>query len=147
VISIRLEKLMTFHSVTGEHRHVPTDKTVFVVDDDLQLLRGIARFLKAHGFHPQTFDSAEAFCSSANPDKGLCLVLDINLSGRSGIELSRQLAASGSSLPIIFITGNDAEHVQKSAIDAGCLAYLPKPFSAQALLNAIDKAAALRQIA
>jgi FixJ family two-component response regulator len=122
-----------------------SDKIVFVVDDDPALRRSLNRLLGAHGFDAQLFNSAEAFCASAKSDEGLCLVLDINLTGSSGIELGRRLAASGSSLPIIFITGNDVEHVRKDAINAGCIAYLPKPFSARSLLDAIDKAAALRK--
>ena len=123
----------------------PDEKLIFVVDDDSALLRSLHRLLEAHGFAPRTFDSAETFCASANPDEGLCLVLDINLNGRSGIELSRQLAASGSSLPIIFITGNDVEHVRKDALGAGCVAYLRKPFAAKFLLDAINRAAASRK--
>jgi FixJ family two-component response regulator len=138
------------HLTASCGKHVPNnkeaaDKTIFVVDDDSALLRSLYRLLKAHGFSPRTFESAEAFCASANPDEALCLVLDINLNGHSGIELCRQLTASGSSLPIILITGNDAERVRKEALDAGCLAYLQKPFSAQSLLQAIGKAATFRK--
>ena len=121
---------------------MPNDRRrIFVVDDHPSILRSLHRFLKAYGFDPQTFDSAEAFCATGNSDGGLCLVLDINLNGRCGIELSRQLAASGNLLPVIFVTGNDTEHVRKAAIDAGCLAYLPKPIHTQSLLRAIEKAA------
>jgi FixJ family two-component response regulator len=127
-------------------RDASTDQNiVFVVDDDSALLRSLHRLLSAHGFAPRTFDSAETFCASANPDAGLCLVLDINLNGVSGIELSRQLAASGCLLPIIFITGNDADHVRRDALNAGCLAYLRKPFSAHSLLEAIELASTLRK--
>jgi FixJ family two-component response regulator len=121
------------------------DEAVVVVDDDSALLRSLRRLLKAHGFAVPTFDPAEAFCAAANPDESLCLVLDINLNSSSGIELSRSLTASGSSVPVIFITGNDSEHVGKEAADAGCLAYLTKPFASRLLLDAISKAAALRK--
>jgi FixJ family two-component response regulator len=120
------------------------DKAVFIVDDDPAIRHSLQRLLRAHGFHPETFDSAEAFSASENTD-GLCLVLDINLSGRSGIELGHQLAASGCSLPIIFITGNDTERVRKDALDMGCIDYLRKPFSAQSLLDAINRTAAFRK--
>jgi FixJ family two-component response regulator len=115
------------------------NKTIFIIDDDAALLRSLERLLGALGFHPLVFDSAQAFCASANPQDGRCLVLDINLNGSSGIEFRRQLAASGSSLPVIFITGNDSERMRKDAIDAGCVAYLSKPFAAQSLLDAIGK--------
>jgi FixJ family two-component response regulator len=121
------------------------DETVFIVDDDPAILRSLHRLVTVHGFACQTFNSAETFRAFANPNEGLCLVLDINLSGSSGIELSRILAASSSSLPIIFMTGNNDDHVRKEANDAGCLAFLTKPFSARSLLDAIDLAMALRK--
>jgi FixJ family two-component response regulator len=132
--------------IDGRDQALPDDGAVLIVDDNPALLRSLQRLLKAHGLAVRTFDSAETFCAAANPDEGLCLVLDINLNGgRSGIELKRQLAASGSSVPVIFITGNDSAHVRKEAADAGCLAYLTKPFASRLLLDAISKAAALRK--
>ena len=124
----------------AEHGYLP-NKTIFIIDDDAALLRSLERLLRAHGFRPLAFDSAQVFGASANPQDGLCLVLDINLNGSSGIEFRHQLAASGSLLPVIFITGNDSERVRKDAIDAGCVAYLSKPFPAQSLLDAIGNVA------
>ncbi len=121
------------------------DEVVLAVDDDPSILRSIHRLVTAHGFECRTFNSAEMFSAFADPNDGLCLVLDVNLSGISGIELSRQLIYSGSSLPIIFMTGNDDDHVRKEADESGCLAFLTKPFSAQSLLDAIDLAVALRK--
>jgi FixJ family two-component response regulator len=71
-----------------------------------------------------------------------CLLLDINLSGISGIELQRRLAASGSKCPVIFMTAEDDEATRNQAMDAGCIAYLRKPFARHALLDAIGKAVA-----
>jgi FixJ family two-component response regulator len=71
-----------------------------------------------------------------------CLLLDIHLGGISGIELQRRLAASGSKWPVIFMTANDDEATRSQAIDAGCIAYLQKPFEQHVLLNAISKAVA-----
>ncbi len=115
-------------------------KPVFVVDDDLSLLKSLERLLGAYGFKAKVFESAEAFWEFADLEDGLCLVLDINLRGRSGIDLRRQLTVSGATLPVIFITGNDSENIRKNAVDAGCVAYLSKPFAAESLLDAIVKA-------
>jgi FixJ family two-component response regulator len=71
-----------------------------------------------------------------------CLLLDIHLGGISGIELQRRLAASGSKWPVIFMTANDDEVTRNQAMDAGCIAYLQKPFAQHVLLNAISKAVA-----
>jgi FixJ family two-component response regulator len=72
--------------------------------------------------------------------------LDINLSnGESGIEVGRKLTATWPSIPVIFITGNDGEGLRKSAREAGCIAYLTKPFSWNSLMIAIEKASDIRQ--
>jgi FixJ family two-component response regulator len=122
----------------------PAQKSVFVVDDDPSMLKGLERVLKHSGFSSQLFESAEDFHTRARPQEAACLVLDINLPGKSGIELSRDLATSGISLPVIFITGNDSDRARKAATDAGCVAYLGKPFDARSLIEAVEKAVAGR---
>jgi FixJ family two-component response regulator len=72
----------------------------------------------------------------------ICLLLDVHLGGISGIELQRRLAASGSKWPVIFMTANDDEATRSQAMDAGCIAYLRKPFAQHVLLNAISKVVA-----
>jgi FixJ family two-component response regulator len=122
---------------------LPTRKSVIVVDDDPHVLKGIARMVKAHGFDVELFDSAQAFRDGANVGEALCLVLDINLDGESGIELRRNLAATGSSLPVIFVTADDTHATRVAAVESGCAAYLAKPFTGKTLIDAIEKAAAL----
>lgn len=117
------------------------EKVVFVVDDDVAILRSLKRLLDASGFCTEIFESAEAFCESAMTERGLCVVLDINLKTTSGVELKHQMTASGSTLPVIFVTANDSEQVRRAAIDAGCVAYLRKPFPARSLFDAIHLAA------
>ena len=116
---------------------------VLVVDDDLGMLQGLNRLLKVHGFKAELFDSIEKIEARGNLDDALCLVLDIDLNGRSGIELHRKLRGRGVSLPVIFITGNDNEVVRKEAIASGCVAYLTKPFLAKALIGPIEKIASV----
>ena len=70
----------------------------------------------------------------------MCLILDIHLSGKSGIELCRELAMLQVPLPVIFITGDDNEATRSAACSAGCVAFLMKPFPANSLLDAIEKA-------
>jgi FixJ family two-component response regulator len=86
--------------------------------------------------------SAEALLESDSVQTAICLLLDIRLGEISGIELRRQLAASGSKCPVIFMTANDDEATRNEAMDAGCIAYLRKPFASHMLLDAIRKAVA-----
>jgi FixJ family two-component response regulator len=72
----------------------------------------------------------------------LACCLTFTSGGISGIELQRRLAASGSKWPVIFMTASDDEVTRNEAMDAGCIAYLRKPFAQDVLLNAISKAAA-----
>jgi FixJ family two-component response regulator len=115
---------------------------VIVVDDDAGLLKSVARLLAHSGIESRTFASAEALLESDPARTASCLLLDIRLGGISGIELQRRLAASGSKCPVIFMTANDDEATRNEAVDAGCIAYLRKPFARNVLLDAIWKALA-----
>ena len=115
-------------------------KVVAIVEDDASMLKGLARLLSAHGFGTEVYTSAEAFLERAAASGAGCLVLDINLGGISGIELRRRLAADGSRLPVILMTAIDSDIVRKEAVEAGCIAYLRKPFPARQLIDAIGKA-------
>jgi FixJ family two-component response regulator len=120
------------------------DKIIFVIDDDPGFRRSVALLLEKLGFNTELYGSAEAFLSSPRfrTSRDGCIVLDIHLKGMSGIELAKQLADGGHALPIIFVTGNDNDSVRKAALAQNCVAYLPKPFAAKALSQAIDRALA-----
>ena len=91
---------------------------------------------------PLLFPSAEAFKNHTDFEQAVCVILDINLSDGSGIELRHRLKAAGISVPVIYITGNDNPAVRKAALQSGCLAYLTKPFSAKSLMEPLQRASA-----
>jgi FixJ family two-component response regulator len=113
-------------------------KIVTVIDDDPAMLKALVRLLRNKGLDVKTFVSAEAFLAA--PCNTACLILDIHLGGMSGIELRRQLVASGSKLPTIFITAVDDDALREEATEVGCVAYLRKPCPASLLMDAIAKA-------
>lgn len=117
---------------------------VFVVDDDVGILKGLKRLLKQHGFDSALFNSAEAFESCGDFDAAICIILDIQLSGVSGIEVRHRLIDAGVALPVIYITANDSESVRAAAVQSGCIAYLTKPFTAKSLIEPIERVAAAR---
>ena len=121
---------------------MPARKLVIVLDDEISVLKGLERLLTAYGFDTELFCSVQEFQDCAKLDQAICLVLDINLNGKSGIEVRRQLAITNPRLPVVFITANDSEGTRRAARDVGCSAYLPKPFLAKSLINAIEKASA-----
>jgi FixJ family two-component response regulator len=115
------------------------------VDDDRSMLVGVERLLNAHGYATKGFASAEAFLDPGARTQADCLVLDIDLGGMSGIELRRCLAARGSAVPTIFMTALDDEATRASALQAGCVAYLLKPFPGRSLIDAVEIAVAARE--
>lgn len=122
---------------------MPNRKIVFVVDDDPGMLRGVKRLLRAYGYDSLLFASAEAFQNHHDFEKALCVIFDIHLNdGSSGIELRRHLKAAGISVPVIYVTGNDNPAIRMVVLQSGCLAYLRKPFSAQSLIEPINRASA-----
>jgi FixJ family two-component response regulator len=125
---------------TSRRSEVTTRKLVLVVDDDPSVLGAVERLLRIHGFETEVFNTVESFLDHANFCGATCLVLDVHLSGMSGIELSRQLMRSGIELPVVFITANDSEATRKAAIETGCVAYLTKPFPTKLLMDAIEAA-------
>ena len=111
---------------------------VIIVDDDQSILRAVQRVLQVHGFETEVFSSVEGFLEGAHLDEATCLVLDVHLQHMSGIDLQRQLTHSGHSLPVIFITALESATTRKAAIQAGCVAYLHKPFPSDRLIEAIE---------
>ena len=103
----------------------PAHKLVVVLDDDPGVLKAIGRLLKARGFECELFSSAQDFRDRAQLDRSMCLILDVNLDGESGIELRRKLSETWPSIPVVFITANDGEGNRQAAIEAG---FSPKAF-------------------
>jgi FixJ family two-component response regulator len=120
----------------------PIRNLVFVVDDDAAILRATKRLLRRHGYDTVLFPSAEAFENHGDFEKAICIILDINLANRSGIELRDRLKAGGNSVPVIYMTGNDSPAIRVAALQSGCLAYLTKPFSAKSLIEPLTRASA-----
>src|SRR4051794_20706943 len=112
-------------------------KRIVVLDDDASVLRALERALKVHGFDTEVFNSTESFLDAADLETASCLILDVNLSGRCGIELKRNLTRSGVSIPVIFMTGAGNDATRKAALQAGCVAYLEKPFPSSVLIATI----------
>lgn len=100
------------------------------------------RLLREHGFVATLFESASALLDHGGFEWAICIVLDINLDGKSGIDLRRELTDRGVTAPVIYITGNDSAANRNAAIASGCVAYLTKPFSAQSLIESVTRAAA-----
>jgi len=115
-------------------------RVVAIVDDDPGMQVSLSNLLGAHGFTTTVFSSAEDWLdhgASAGTD---CMLVDIHLGGISGIELQRRLRASGSTLPVIFMTKHYDKATQTQALETGCASFLCKPFRTTELIEAIKSA-------
>ena len=115
-----------------------SEACVVVIDDDPDFLSSLGRLLRSVGLRTEQFSSVHDFSNAKPPDGPTCLVLDIRMPGRSGLELQRELAAANRQLPIIFITAHGDIPMTVQAMKAGAIEFLTKPFRDQDLLDAID---------
>ena len=113
---------------------------VFVLDDDESVRRGLARLLRSAGHRVEVFGSVQAFLARPEHDGPRCLVLDVRMPGRSGLDLHQWLEATGRDLPVIFITGEADTDWVSEAMQAGALSVLPKPVEEADLLAATGDA-------
>jgi FixJ family two-component response regulator len=119
---------------------VDPKSTVLVVDDDPDLRASVARLLRSLGLDTLLFKSTSDLLKSNPPDGPTCLVLDVRLPGKSGLDLQSELAAANRELPIIFITGHGDIRMSVRAMKNGAIEFLTKPFRDQDLLDAFTSA-------
>jgi FixJ family two-component response regulator len=120
-------------------RAVPdSNACVVVIDDDPEFRESLGRLLRSVGLHAQLFSSVADFLGSEPADCATCLVLDVRLPGRSGLDFQRDLAAASVDLPIVFITGHGDIPMTVQAMKAGAIEFLTKPFRDQELLDAVN---------
>lgn len=113
---------------------------VFVVDDDISVRESLELMISSAGWRPETFSSAQGFLSHPRVEAPSCLILDVNLPDLNGLELQVRLAGDRTDMPIIFITGYGDVPTSVRAMKAGAVEFLTKPFSDDALLEAIRNA-------
>ena len=101
--------------------------TVYIVDDDPSVLKALARLVGTAGYSVKTCDRASAFLDSRLPRGPKCLVLDLQMPGLGGLDLQRELAARGLTLPVIFLTGHGDVPSSVEAMKAGAVDFLTKP--------------------
>jgi FixJ family two-component response regulator len=115
------------------------EPTVIVVDDDLEIREALGGLFRSVGLQVKTLESVPEFLREGRPAGPTCLVLDVRLPGRSGLDFQRELTAAGIQLPIIFITGYGDIPMSVQAMKGGAIEFLTKPFRDQELLDAIQQ--------
>jgi len=122
-----------------------TSTTVFIIDDDISIRRSLSFLLSAYEYNVETYSSSEEYLERETHFGTGCIILDIKLEGKSGLELQDELILLGSYLPIIFITSRGNVHLSVETIRKGAINFLEKPFNEAELLSSISEAVKLSQ--
>ncbi|MBX5136446.1 DNA-binding response regulator [Rhizobium sp. L9] len=122
---------------------------VYIIDDDASVREGLGDLLRSVGLEVLTFASSQEFLDSKRPDVPGCIILDVRLPGRSGLEFQSMLTSLGIELPVIFISAHSDIPISVRAMKAGAIEFLTKPLREQELLDAayagIERDCARRQ--
>lgn len=113
------------------------EPTIVVIDDDADILEALGGLLRSVGWQVRLLSSIPEFIASGRPKGPTCLVLDVRLRGRSGLDFQRELSSANIHLPIVFVTGHGDIPMSVQAMKGGAVEFLTKPFRDQDLLDAI----------
>lgn len=128
--------LLRPHSLTRRRvRQASKIHVISIVEDDALVREATANLVRSLGFAAAKFASAEEFLASDGIEGTSCLIADVQLPGLSGIELQHRLRATGKTTPVIFITAFPEEPLRESALAAGAIAFLSKPYDTEALAD------------
>ncbi len=114
--------------------------TVFVIDDDASIRKSLSRLLRSAGYTAETFSSAEEFLRREHFEGAGCILLDVQMTGLSGMDLQEELNKADYHMPIVFITGHGDIPMSVEAMKKGAVDFLTKPFDDEQLLQALRAA-------
>jgi FixJ family two-component response regulator len=115
---------------------------IFVVDDDASVRKSLSRLIRSAGYTVEAFASAKEFLARMPSTGPSCLVLDVRMPNVTGLDLQKTLAGAVHRIPIVFVTGHGDISMSVSALKAGAVDFLTKPFDGKALLGALAQALA-----
>ena len=113
---------------------------VVVVDDDPSVRQSVHTLLKREGYRVSVYDSADAFLQNLEFHTPTVLLTDVRMPGMSGVDLQARLKALGHDLPMVFVSGESRQEEIIAAMKHGAIDFLLKPFTAQAMLDALQRA-------
>jgi RNA polymerase sigma factor (sigma-70 family) len=117
-------------------------RTVYVVDDDASVRKSVGRLLRTAGLQVEAFASADEFLAHPSSNETACLLLDLKMPGRNGLELQEALVAARKPIPIVFVSGHGDIPASVRAMKGGAVDFLTKPYSVEELLEAVERAMA-----
>lgn len=120
--------------------HKINEPTVHIVDDDEEVTASLSWLIESANYRVKTYADVESYLKTSNSNQQGCLILDVRMPGKSGLELQDILNQQGVFMPIIFITGHGDIPMAVRAVGKGALNFLTKPVNNQVLLEIIAKA-------
>jgi two-component system, LuxR family, response regulator FixJ len=117
-------------------------QTVFVVDDDEGMRKGLRFLLESTGYDVETLDSAQAFLDFYRPSMRGCVLLDVRMPGMSGLELQEHLRSENIAIPVIIVTAHANVPMAVDAMQNGAFDFIEKPFEGSVLLGRVRQAIA-----
>jgi FixJ family two-component response regulator len=118
----------------------PAEPTIIIIDDDYAIREAVEGLLDSVGLRSRAFASVQHFLDDRRPRGPGCMVLDVRLPGRSGLDFYNEFINSPVALPVIFISAHADVSMSVRAIKAGAVEFLTKPVRPQELLDAIQSA-------
>ncbi|PQO35757.1 DNA-binding response regulator [Blastopirellula marina] len=122
---------------------MPTNPTVFVIDDDPAARESIGMLIRSLGLKVETFASAEQYLQTFDANRPGCVVTDMRMLGLSGLELQEQLVEMGERIPVILISAHANMQIAVKAMRNGAITFLEKPCQQQEIIDAVNEAIAL----
>jgi FixJ family two-component response regulator len=121
----------------------PDLPVVCVVDDDASVVKGVGRLLRAWKYQVRTCGPGQVL-DLASREALDCVVLDMHMPDRSGLDVQADLSRAGSDVPVVFVTGHGDDTMRDRALASGAVAFLQKPFTDRELIRAVEHAVARR---
>ena len=121
---------------------MPAEPLIAIIDDDESARIGLTTLVRSVGYAAQGFASAEQFLGLGHDAvRGFaCVITDVQMPGLSGIELKQRLSEQRCPLPVIMITARNESGLEESALAAGAVCFLRKPFKAAVLIRCLERA-------
>src|SRR5262245_27961064 len=120
-----------------------TEPAIVIVDDDESVCSAMDRLLRSLGMDTDMFTSGDEFIKYIETVRAFCpdcVVIDVQMQGMNGLEVQQVLVRSKTPLPVIFITANNQANVRERALQAGAVAFLPKPFDGEVFVKTLNRA-------
>ena len=119
---------------------IKDNSKVFLIDDDLEIREGLSLLLKSAGYSVESFQSVDQFLIQVEHYDAGCILLDIFLGEKNGLELQQEIEVKFELMPIIFITGQGDIPMSVEAMKKGAINFLQKPIDQKKLFNAVNEA-------